>query len=144
MIRPVLFSLLLFIAASPARGQAPLEHIVFPSIVSVDEPDRVVLFDARRDRAKYVGTDLPLVFEQQPGPRWHRIAVGAGAGALIGGAVFLLQSDGCWQEADSMCELAIPLYIGGGAAVGGLVGFVFAKESPQGGRGHRSRRERNR
>jgi hypothetical protein len=52
-------------------------------------------------------------------------AVGAVVGALLGTAALYLGYD-C-TETGSMCGLGIPLFAGGGALVGGLVGFVTGK-----------------
>lgn len=74
-------------------------------------------------------TPFPLALEQ-PAPPWRAALIGAGVGAAVGGAAFLLLSDGCLGEGDSMCGLAIPLYVGGGAATGGLIGYLLGRRSP--------------
>ena len=50
---------------------------------------------------------------------------GLGIGAAAGGVAFLALSGGCWRRGESMCELAIPIYVGAGAAVGGLIGYLL-------------------
>jgi hypothetical protein len=53
-------------------------------------------------------------------------AIGAGAGALAGvlasAALFVFDEE-C-RYADSMCGLAVPVFIGGGTLTGGVVGLV--------------------
>lgn len=53
-------------------------------------------------------------------------AAGAVLGALLGTAALYLTEDGC-TETGSMCGLAIPLYAGGGAVAGGLVGYLIGR-----------------
>ena len=50
-------------------------------------------------------------------------------GALIGAAigVAILFAPRQCRTGDSMCGLAIPLYVGAGAAVGGLIGYLVGK-----------------
>lgn len=68
----------------------------------------------------------PLALGDGPlSSRWRATLIGAGAGAAVGAAVFLVQSDGCWREAESMCGLAVPLYVGRGAVAGGLFGHLI-------------------
>ena len=53
-------------------------------------------------------------------------AVGAGVGALAGvlaSAVMFAFDEDC-RPGDSMCGLAVPVFIGGGALTGGAVGLV--------------------
>ncbi|MBW3629884.1 MAG: hypothetical protein KY464_11375 [Gemmatimonadetes bacterium] len=58
--------------------------------------------------------------------RGRSALLGAGIGAGVGGAAFVIGSGGCWRKPESMCELAIPLYVGAGALSGGLLGFLLA------------------
>ena len=58
-------------------------------------------------------------------PRWRSGLLGAGVGSGIGIVAFLVTSDGCWRKSESMCELSIPLYVGAGAAVGGVLGWLL-------------------
>jgi hypothetical protein len=53
-------------------------------------------------------------------------AVGAGAGALAGvlASVAMFAFDEDCRPGDSMCGLAVPVFIGGGALTGGAVGLV--------------------
>jgi hypothetical protein len=65
-------------------------------------------------------------------PRWSRgqaTLAGMGIGALAGLAAFAIQGNGCWRQGDSMCELAIPIYVGAGAAAGGLIGYMLGSQS---------------
>lgn len=89
------------------------------------------------DRAAF-RAELPaevFVVERASGAgesRWSRTHYTVGGilgGAVVGAAVFLLQSNGCWRRAESMCELAIPLYVGAGAAAGGVIGNVLGARS---------------
>lgn len=77
----------------------------------------------------YDGTGGFLAARAAP-PRWGSGLAGAGVGAAVGIAAFVLTSDGCWRKAESMCELSIPLYVGAGAAAGGLLGWVLAGRAP--------------
>ncbi|HYR09990.1 MAG TPA: hypothetical protein VEQ60_19605 [Longimicrobium sp.] len=52
-------------------------------------------------------------------------AAGAVVGALLGTAALYLTYD-C-TETGSMCGLGIPLFAGGGAVVGGVVGYVAGR-----------------
>ena len=58
-------------------------------------------------------------------PRWRSGLLGAGIGSGIGIVAFLVTSDGCWRRSESMCELSIPMYVGAGAAVGGILGWLL-------------------
>jgi hypothetical protein len=60
-----------------------------------------------------------------PGRRGRAVMIGALAGA-VGGTV-LLFSDGSCRTPESMCGLSIPLHAGGGALLGGAVGYVVAR-----------------
>jgi len=61
--------------------------------------------------------------------RRHATLAGIGVGALTGLAAFAIQGNGCWHRGESMCGLAIPIYVGAGAAAGGLIGFVVGSRS---------------
>lgn len=71
---------------------------------------------------------LSRVAASRTGPR--TILLGVGVGVAVGTTAFLIQSGGCWRRAESMCELGIPLYVGGGAVVGGLIGYLIGKRGP--------------
>jgi hypothetical protein len=53
------------------------------------------------------------------------IVVGALAGAGVGVIALFAQSD-C-RRVESMCGLAIPLYVGGGALLGGAIGYIWSR-----------------
>jgi hypothetical protein len=78
-----------------------------------------------------VATLLPVRVETLRAADSRRLSVGgytaAGAvlGALLGTAALYMTED-C-TETGSMCGLGIPLFGGGGALVGGLVGYVTGR-----------------
>jgi hypothetical protein len=53
------------------------------------------------------------------------VIIGAVAGAAIGTAVLFGPAD-C-RTGESMCGVGIPLYVGGGALAGGLIGYLFSR-----------------
>lgn len=117
---------------SPAAGQTALEGMLLfeePAHVDLVRPelDGVALRELLRRPVSRQEAEMHLEFEQHPRPRLNWVLIGAGAGATVGAAAFLLTSDGCWRESDSMCELAIPLYVGGGAVAGGLFGYLVGR-----------------
>ncbi len=62
----------------------------------------------------------------RPNSAVHTVG-GAIVGALIGSAILFAPSR-C-RQVESMCGAAIPLYAGGGAAIGGLLGYQYARNS---------------
>jgi hypothetical protein len=104
-------------ANSAVSGAAPAGHA---------SGEAAKLLPARPEfamRRTDVSALIPPSRARMTGRRGALLGAGVGAGAGI--AAFLLASDGCWRRAESMCELAIPIYVGAGAAVGGLVGLLL-------------------
>ncbi len=138
LIRTLLLVIGLLSTASPAAAQKPpagIHPAAAPSATSADSVRGLV-------RATRLTAGVPsvtfrtkdaageAVVAQQHAPRWARILTGAGIGAAIGGTAFLLQSNGCWRKTESMCELAIPLFIGAGATAGGVIGYLLGSRAP--------------
>ena len=53
------------------------------------------------------------------------VAIGALVGAVVG-TVVLVSAYDC-RSTGSMCGLGIPLYTGGGALIGGAVGYIWSR-----------------
>lgn len=63
-----------------------------------------------------------------PRSRRRGVAIGALIGAVAGTGL-LFASNNC-RTPESMCGLSIPLYVGGGALIGGVAGYVATKARP--------------
>lgn len=120
---------LLLLAAAPADTP--------PHTVALAEPPRTVQANVRehhggpirlldvdaRPLAPAIPAPAALRGARERSPR-RTAAIGALAGAAAGTVVFLAtMGDGC-GETGSMCGLGIPVFVGGGAVVGGVVGWI--------------------
>ena len=127
--------LLTLLAVSPALAQPRIvQPSDFPPRVEAARhasvPDTAPAAATVVRRRSFDALDAGIALEvggvrQRAG--WRAPLIGAGVGAAVGLGAFLVLSDGCWREIESMCELEIPVYVVGGAAVGGLFGYIFGR-----------------
>ena len=123
-----------FVVAAPAHAQsaadlAPrlsLEAVTaYPDVRSEGEVIRRSSVDSGRDRARFPAPALAI----SPAAAARRRSAtaftvgGALAGAVIG-TVVLFAPAHC-RTAESMCGLLLPVAAGGGAAIGGLIGYLI-------------------
>lgn len=108
--------LLALLAAAPAHGQRIADLAPAAAGASHAPP----ALGAER------GGLPPGFTAARPGSALRSTVTGALLGAAVGTLAFLAQAnvEDC-TSTGSMCGLALPLFAGGGAVVGGVVGFVI-------------------
>jgi hypothetical protein len=133
---PILLVASLLWFATPGAGQSPAPTLdpataePWQVVPSRTASERAALLVAQSRPVEWRAYAVPLTLETRQPRRRGAVLLGAAAGGAAGAAAFLLVSDGCWRAAESMCELAIPLYVGAGAVTGGLIAHVLGRRSP--------------
>lgn len=140
-LRALVWSLAVLLAATtalPARAQTPAEPAPDPAATPVlayrwpaSVPEAPQPLDRPAAPGESVLTMVPATAAvlrpdglRRPSTGTYT-AIGAVLGALAGTAALYMSHD-CF-EVGAMCGIGIPVFAGGGAVVGGLVGFAIGK-----------------